>query len=61
MVYSISNVLAVAKKHSFYDASVTYPPDGDVVEGIVKQSNAEAPTDSLTSWPLLHKKTLSVS
>ncbi|KAJ2969036.1 hypothetical protein NQ176_g8877 [Zarea fungicola] len=58
MVYSISSVLAVAKKHSFYDQNVTYPPDLDAVENIVKQSAVDEKANELSSWPLLYKKSL---
>lgn len=47
MVYSISSVLAVAKKHSFYDKNVAYPPDVDVVKHIVTQSEANVHLDEL--------------
>ncbi|KAM3524049.1 hypothetical protein NHJ13051_004762 [Beauveria bassiana] len=58
MVYSLHTVLAVAKKHSFYDQSVTYPPDIGVIKTIVEQSEADGQSGGLASWPLLHKKTL---
>lgn len=63
MVYSLSAVLAVAKRHCFYDESVTYPPGPDTVEEIVRQTaatsqNEEAEAEKLAAWPLLHKKTL---
>ncbi|KAM3452893.1 hypothetical protein MY3296_004162 [Beauveria thailandica] len=58
MVYSLHTVLAVAKKHSFYDQSVTYPPDIDAIQTIVEQSKAHEQSEGLASWPLLHKKTL---
>ncbi|KAJ6787657.1 hypothetical protein PWT90_09708 [Aphanocladium album] len=58
MVYSLSSVLAVAKLHCFYNEDVAYPPGADVVEEILEQAAAGEHADELTSWPLLHKKTL---
>ncbi|XWX02270.1 hypothetical protein V2A60_010305 [Cordyceps javanica] len=58
MVYPLSGVLAVAKRHCFYDESVTYPPNVDAIDEIIRQSTADDEAEKLAAWPLLHKKTL---
>ncbi|KAJ4147621.1 hypothetical protein LMH87_002133 [Akanthomyces muscarius] len=58
MVFSLSTVLAVAKKHCFYDETVTYPPASDIVDEIVKQTAGNENAEQLATWPLLRKKTL---
>ncbi|KAM3508780.1 hypothetical protein MY10362_000990 [Beauveria mimosiformis] len=58
MVYPINSVLALAKKHCFYNKEITYPPTLDLVGAVVKETAGNDQTEQLTSWPLLHKKTL---
>lgn len=58
MVFSLSTVLAAAKKHCFYDETATYPPTSDVVDEIIQQTAGNDSAEQLASWPLLHKKTL---
>ncbi|KAM3428451.1 hypothetical protein MY4824_008825 [Beauveria thailandica] len=58
MVYPINNVLALAKKHCFYNNEITYPPSLDLVGAIAQETAGDDQTEQLTSWPLLHKKTL---
>ena len=58
MVFSLSTVLAVAKKHCFYDETVTYPPASDIVDEIVEQTAGNENAEQLATWPLLRKKTL---
>ncbi|KAK8141742.1 hypothetical protein G3M48_009974 [Beauveria asiatica] len=58
MVYPINNVLALAKKHCFYNKEITYPPSLDLVGAIAQETAGDDQTEQLTSWPLLHKKTL---
>lgn len=58
MVYSLSTVLAVAKKHCFYDENITYPPKIGDVEIIAKDEAIAAQTGDLSGWPLLQKKSL---
>ncbi|OAA40181.1 hypothetical protein BBO_06239 [Beauveria brongniartii RCEF 3172] len=58
MVYPINSILALAKKHCFYNDEITYPPTVDLIGAIVKETAGDDQTEQLTSWPLLHKKTL---
>ncbi|KAM3512663.1 hypothetical protein MY11210_003685 [Beauveria gryllotalpidicola] len=58
MVYPINSVLALAKKHCFYNDELTYPPALHLVGAIAKETAGHDQTEQLASWPLLHKKTL---
>lgn len=58
MVFPLSAVLAVAKKHCFYDETVAHPPTSDVVDQVIKQTAGNDSAEQLASWPLLRKKTL---
>ncbi|ATY60899.1 hypothetical protein A9K55_005524 [Cordyceps militaris] len=58
MVYPLSVVLAVAKKHCFYDENVTHPPTREAVDQIVQQTAHDDKAEQLAAWPLLHKETL---
>lgn len=59
MVYSLSTVLAVARTHCFYQPDLKYPPNGEIVDKIVKEAAAGGHVEEkLSAWPLLHKKPL---
>ncbi|EJP68338.1 uncharacterized protein BBA_02340 [Beauveria bassiana ARSEF 2860] len=58
MVYPINSVLGLAKKHCFYNDEIAYPPAFNLVGAIAKETAGDDQTEQLTSWPLLHKKTL---
>ncbi|OAA55625.1 hypothetical protein ISF_07730 [Cordyceps fumosorosea ARSEF 2679] len=58
MVYPLPVVLAVANKHCFYDQSIKYPLPIAAVNEVAQQTADDQQAEQLSSWPLLHKKTL---
>ncbi|KAF5135113.1 hypothetical protein E5D57_005757 [Metarhizium anisopliae] len=56
--YTLSDVLAVAKSHPFYDQDVQYPPDSETIEKLREQSREQPESDGLKLQPLLRKKDL---
>ncbi|KID74224.1 hypothetical protein MBR_06323, partial [Metarhizium brunneum ARSEF 3297] len=56
--YTLSDVLAVAKSHPFYDQDIQYPPDSETIEKLREQSREQPESDGLKLQPLLRKKDL---
>ncbi|CAH0050805.1 unnamed protein product [Clonostachys solani] len=56
--FSLEEVLAVAKRHPFYDPSVQYPPHKDAIRAIREQVAAQPSASGLSSQPLLWKSSL---
>ncbi|CEJ87736.1 hypothetical protein VHEMI04499 [[Torrubiella] hemipterigena] len=55
-LYSLQNVLSVAKVHPFFNDSIQYPLGKDALREYVKKEAAHA--SDIAEWPLLRKKTL---
>lgn len=59
-VFSVNDVLSIAKIHPFYAAEVRRPPDAGTIQSILA-SAASMPAPELWRLPLLTRKNLSVS
>ncbi|KAI1825999.1 hypothetical protein F4861DRAFT_146430 [Xylaria intraflava] len=57
-VYSLQEVLAVAKIHPFYNQDVAYPPDAGAVQIATEQAGNESAEANLQLQPLLWKSQL---
>ncbi|EFY84256.1 hypothetical protein MAC_09701 [Metarhizium acridum CQMa 102] len=56
--YTLSDVLAVAKSHPFYDRDVQYPADSETIQKLREDSREQLTRASLKLQPLLRKKDL---
>ncbi|CEJ94149.1 hypothetical protein VHEMI09699 [[Torrubiella] hemipterigena] len=56
-LYSLQNVLSVAKVHPYYNNSIEYPLSRDALREHIKKEAADTSSD-IAEWPLLRKKTL---
>lgn len=55
--YTLGQILAVARKHPFYNASVQYPPSPEQVAGIIR---AQDDGTCLHQCPIIDKKNMYV-
>lgn len=60
-VFTLHEVLAVARIHPFYDARVQYPPDSLAVQAALESAAAEKPPPDMLRLPLTTKKDLYAS
>lgn len=58
-VFSLNDILSIAKIHPFYAAEVRRPPDAGTIQSILA-SAASMPAPELWRLPLLTRKNLSV-
>ena len=56
-VYSLSQVLGVAKIHPIYNPVLEYPPDADAIQEVFERTAVEKEPD-LSVQPLLQKEDL---
>ncbi|KNG91693.1 hypothetical protein ANOM_000198 [Aspergillus nomiae NRRL 13137] len=56
--FSLSEVLAVAKRHPFYNPDIQYPPDAKAVQQVRDWVNNHQTKVDLRSQPLLHKNNI---
>lgn len=56
-VYTLSQVLGVAKIHPIYNPSLEYPPDADAIQEVFEHTAAEKEPD-LSVQPVLQKEDL---
>lgn len=58
-MFSLEDVLSIAKIHPFYVAEVRWPPDSGIIQSILASAGS-MPAPELWRLPLLTRKNLSV-
>jgi hypothetical protein len=56
--FPLSDVLAVAKIHPFYNPTAEYPPDPEAIQSAVQSAQQVSTAVDLTGLPLIGKKDL---
>lgn len=57
-IFTLADILAIAKIHPFYDSTVKYPPDADTIRTAREKASEDTTELDLKSQPVLWRNTL---